>query len=85
MAKIGMDYEVVKKKVKHFSKLKAKNIDMQTNILNSLRNQCKLRDGEKALIELDKECGFDNNNHSVSRLGYSKCYEERFESIFRKK
>ena len=54
----------------------------QERLVNSLCNQIRLHDGERAVQEVQKEILMDTNNHSSNKLGYSRVYEKRYESIF---
>ena len=60
----------------------------QERLVNSLCNQIRLHDGERAVKEVQKEILMDTNNHSSnmlrSKLGYSSRYETNYERIFSK-
>lgn len=53
--KLGMYYEVARKKAKHFASLKAGNKALQQNIVKSIINQSRLCHGEGAAKEIEKE------------------------------
>jgi hypothetical protein len=39
------------------------------NLIKSLKNQCRLAEGERALKEIERECAPENSVHSFSGVG----------------
>ena len=62
--KLGMRYEDVRKRVKRISRLKAKNPGLQFNQINSLLNQCSLKEGQKAENELREELTYERTHRT---------------------
>jgi hypothetical protein len=69
MPRVGMRYDDVLKRCKRIISNPG-NIDVKTNLINSLKNQCRLAEGEKASIQLDKElCSTNQSSHSLTGAG----------------
>lgn len=58
MSKQGMDYEDVRKRVRRLEK-DAKNRNLKDNLVNSLINQARRRDGVEAAKEIRREIDKD--------------------------
>jgi hypothetical protein len=54
MPKIGMRYEDVSKRCKRILRSPG-DVNYKRNLLGSLANQCRLAEGEKAIIELERD------------------------------
>lgn len=67
--KLGMRYDDVRKRVKRISKV---NTQAAENLMNSLRNQARLCEGEGAVREIDRELTFTGNSNRQSGFGQGK-------------
>ena len=54
MPKLGMHYDDVARRIKRISQTPG-DINKKTNLINSLKNQCRLAEGEKSISELDRQ------------------------------
>ena len=77
----GLEYKDVRKKLKTYDSVKKHN---NTNMINSLLNQARLCEGDKAAQALSNELCKDINNHSNPRVGYSPNYGNSWDRIFNK-
>lgn len=67
--RIGMSYNDVLCRCKRLAGSKSGHPQAKSNLINSLRNQCRLAEGEKALSELDKELCSTNKPSSRCLTG----------------
>ena len=67
--RIGMHFEDVRQRVKRISKVQS---PQALNLMNSLRNQARLAEGEGAVQEIDKEIMFSGNSNRQSGFGEGK-------------
>lgn len=75
--KTGMKFEQARGRIKRYDSIKHGNITVR----DSLINQVRLHEGEKASEELNKEFA-DVNNHSQPRVGGgSDLYRSNYDSI----
>lgn len=55
LPKLGMSYAECEKRIKRIQ-VNPGHPEAKANLINSLRNQCRLAEGESALTDLDKNC-----------------------------
>ena len=68
--KIGMHYEDCARRIKRIARGKGNPI-AKCRLIESIKNQSRLNDGEGAVTELEKEC--QSNKSSMSGTGNKQC------------
>lgn len=56
---MGMNYEDVRKRMKRIARNDSADPQKRANLIHSLSNQARLRDGDGAVRELHKEVSYD--------------------------
>jgi hypothetical protein len=56
-----MNYSDVARRIKRIKSATTGNAQAKNNLIASLKNQCRLAEGESALKELERECASSNS------------------------
>lgn len=70
--KIGMAYDDVARRVKRIRKSAQGDPEAKGNLIRSLKNQCRLSEGESAIIELERECAMTKEGSAFSGAGHKQ-------------
>lgn len=68
MPKLGMEYSDCAKRIKRIQ-VNPGHPRGKVNIINSLKNQCRLAEGESSLKELERECALSKSGSSFTGAG----------------
>lgn len=72
MPKVGMSYSEVATRIKRIQSNPG-HPQAKANIINSLKNQCRLAEGESALNALESECSLNHKRiHSFTGAGHKQ-------------
>lgn len=66
--KLGMSYSDVARRIKRIQ-ANPGHPEAKTNIINSLKNQCRLAEGNSALKELQRECTLSKRSFFLTGAG----------------
>lgn len=70
MPKTGMAYEDVARRVKRIEGSTRGHPAAKRNLVNSLKNQCRLAEGNSAITELERECAITKGSLAFSGAGH---------------
>jgi len=68
MPKVGMPYSDVARRIKRIQ-VNPGHPEAKRNLINSLKNQCRLAEGDSALTELERECALSKKESFLSGAG----------------
>jgi len=71
MPKLGMEYADVAKRIKRIQ-FNPGHPKAKQNLINSLKRQCRLAEGESAYKELERECAISKEDSSLPGAGHKQ-------------
>ncbi len=72
MKKIGLGYDECAKRIKRITKNPG-HPEAKHNLVESIKNQCRLSEGEASKIELERECALAEKASFFSGTGNKSC------------